>query len=265
MTHPQPTPQASESGVARVIGGLFRFLVRLLFVLIVGALIGAGLYLGIPWAYRSLVQPVQQNTARVIALEQRVAQEQNRLQDENLAFEERIAALEAEMTGLGEESGVQAQAIEGAIERVEQLEGRMTQAEADLEAQQNAVQGMRAELDSAVTELDEQAEQAAERIEGLEGRLALLQTAQDLVKVRLLLLEENTRSARDTLILATAHLEQAMALMPEQAETLSALQERMVALDQLIEDRSFQVIPELEALWADVMGLVLPPAGEPSS
>ncbi len=265
MTYPQPTPQASESPVARAIGGLFRFLVRLLFVLIVGALIGAGLYLGVPWAYRSLVQPVQQNTARVVALERRVAQEQNRLQDENLAFEERIAALEAEMTGLGEDSGVQAQAIEGALEQVEQLEGRITQAEADLEAQQEAVQVMRAELDSAITELGEQAEQTAERTEGLEGRLALLQTAQDLVKVRLLLLEENTGSARDALILATVHLEQATALMPGQAETLSELQERMAALDQLIEDRSFQVLPELEALWADVMGLVLPPAEEPNS
>ena len=265
MTYPQPTPQASESSVTRAIGGLFRFLVRLLFVLIVGALIGAGLYLGVPWAYRSLVQPVQQNTARVVALERRVAQEQNRLQDENLAFEERIAALEAEMTRLGEESGVQAQEIEGATERVEQLEGRMTQAEADLEAQQKAVQIMRAELDSTITEVGEQAGQAVERTEGLEGRLALLQTAQDLVKVRLLLLEENTRSARDTLILATTHLEQAMTLMPEQAETLSELQERVAGLDQLIEDRSFQVIPELEALWADVIGMVLPPAGEPSS
>jgi chromosome segregation ATPase len=194
-----------------------------------------------------------------------MAREQSRLQDENLALQERIAALEAEMTALEEQAAVHAQDIQGAAERIEQLESRTTQAEADLETQQEAVEAMRVELDGAITDLGEQTDQVAERAEGLEGRLALLQAAQDLVKVRLLLLEENTRSARDTLILATVHLEQAIALMPEQADTLSELQERMVDLDQLIEDRSFRVVPELESLWADVIGLVLPAAEEVTS
>lgn len=263
MTYQQPTPETSGSPALRAVGGLLLVLIRLLFVLIVGALIGVGLYYGVPWAYRSLVQPVQQNTVRVAALEQRMAQEQTRLQDENLALQERIATLEAEMTAIEENSAVQAQGIEGTVEQIEQLEGRITQAEADLEAQQNTVKAMRAELDSAIADLGEQADRTAEQAGRLEGRLALLQTAQDLVKVRLLLLEENSRSARDTLILATAHLEQAMALMPEQAETLSELQERMAGLDPLIEERSFRVLPELESLWADVMGLVLPPDQEP--
>jgi len=243
-------------------------LIRLLFILIVGALVGLGLYYGVPWAYRSLVQPVQQNSARVAALEQRVAQEQARLQDENLALQERIAALEAKMTVLGEESAVQAQEVEGAVERIQQLELSITQTEDDLEAQQEVVEAMHSELTSAITDLGKQTDQVAGQTEGLEGRLALLQTAQDLLKVRLLLAEENSRSARDTLTLAMLHLEQAVALMPEQAETLLGLQARMAGLEQLIESRSFRAGPELESLWADVMDLVLPslprPAGEPT-
>jgi chromosome segregation ATPase len=92
----------------------------------------------------------------------------------------------------------------------------------------------------------------------LEGRLALLQTAQDLVKVRLLLLEENPGTARDTLDLAIAHLDQASALMSSQAETLEDVRNRMTALDDLIARRSFRARPDLEALWADVMDLVVP-------
>ena len=91
----------------------------------------------------------------------------------------------------------------------------------------------------------------------LEGRLALLQTAQDLVKVRLLL-EENPGTARDTLGVAVTYLHQASTLMPLQAETLEDLRNQMTALDDLIAQRSFRARPNLEALWADVMDLVVP-------
>ena len=265
MTVQQPTPTSAGSAALRAIGSFFRFLVRLLFVLIVGAVIGLGLYYGIPWVYRSLVVPVQQNTVRMAALEQRMAQQQTRLQDENLALQERIAALEAEMTALKEKSAVQAQEIEGAAGQIVQLDSRITQVEGDLAAQQKAVEALRSKLDSATVDLTRRTDQATGRIEELEGRLALLQTAQDLLKVHLLLLEENPRSARDTLALAKVHLEQAVALMPEQAEALSKLQERMTGLDPLIATSSFRAGPELESLWADVMELVLPPAGQPGS
>jgi predicted nucleic acid-binding Zn-ribbon protein len=264
MTYQQPTAESSGSPVLRAIGGFFRFLIRLIFILIVGALVGAGLYYGVPWAYRNLVQPVQQNTVHIAALEQRMAQEQTRLQDENLALQERIAALEAEMTALREQSAVQTQDIDGTAEQIQQLELRLTQVEGDLEAHQEAVEIVRSQLDSSITDLSEQADQAAEQTGELEGRLALLQTAQDLLRVHVLLLEDNSRSARDTLMLATAHSEQAATLMPEQKATLLELQGRMARLEQLIVERSFRAGPELESLWADVMDLVLPPALSPA-
>ena len=271
MTNQQPTPQASGSAFGRAVGGFFRFLVRFLFVLVVGALIGVGLFYAVPGVFRTMVQPVQRNTARLAALEQRVTKEQERLQDENLALQERVADLEAELIPLREGSAVQTQDIAGAAEQIQELGERVAQAEQDLvrqqtglAAQQEAAAATRSELGSAVDDLEEQAGQTAAKAEELEGRLALLQTAQDLLKVRLLLVEENSRGARDTLLLATAHLEQAIPLMPEQAETLSALQERMAGLEALIAEGSFRVGPELESLWADVMDMVLPAVAPPA-
>ncbi len=264
MTYQQPTSKLSENPVLRAIGGFFRFLVRLLFILIVGMLVGAGLYYGVPWVYHNLVQPVQQNTAHVAALEQRMAQEQTRLQDENLALQERIAAIEAEMTTLREQSAVQAQDIEGTSEQIQQLDRRITQAEGDLEAHQEAVEAIPLQLDNTIADLSEQTDQVARQTEELEGRLVLLQVAQDLLKVRILLLEEDSRNARDTLTLATVHLEHAVALMPEQAERLLGLQERMAGLERLIAERSFRVGTELESLWADVMDLVFPSVSSPA-
>jgi len=265
MIHQQPNSQPSGSPVGRAIAGFFRFLVRFLFVLVIGALVGAGVFYAVPWVYRNLIQPVQQNTARIAALDQKVDQVQDRLQAENLTLQERIADMEAEMTSLREASAVQVQDIEGAAEGIQQLDGRITEVEEGLEAQQQAAKATRSELEGAIADLEEKTDQIADQAGKLEGRLALLQTAQDLLKVRLLLLEENPRSARDTLTLATAHLEQAMPLMPEVTERLQSLQERMVELDQLIEDRSFRVGPELESLWADVMDLVLPAVAPPAA
>jgi chromosome segregation ATPase len=269
MTNQQSTSQPSESPILRAIGGFLRFLLRFLLVVIIGALIGWGVYYAVPWFYRNVVQPVRRNTVLIETLGQRMEQEQTRLQEETLALQKSIDDLKAEVTTLQEDSAVQAQAIEETAGQIQQLEGRITVAEEDLDAQAQVAQATRSELEGAIADLDGQADQVAGQAEELEGRLALLQTAQDLLKVRLLLLEENTGAARDALTLATAHLEQAVPLMPKQAETLSALQERMVGLDGLIEERSYRVGPELESLWADVMNLVLPavppPAGESAS
>jgi predicted nucleic acid-binding Zn-ribbon protein len=258
MTYEQPTTGSSRSPFLRAIEGFFRVLLRLLFILIVGVLIGGGLYFGAPWVYTTLVEPVQQNTVRVAALEQRMAQEQARLQDENRALQERIAALETKVDVQRDDFGVQVQDVEDIAGQVQQLDLRIAQVEEGLESQQDAGQATRSQLDSAINDLSERTEEVTGRAEELEGRLALLQTAQDLVKVRLLLLEENSRNARDTLTLAMGHLDQAMVLMPEQTETLSELRSRMAGLERLIEERSFRVTPELESLWADVMDLVLP-------
>jgi predicted nucleic acid-binding Zn-ribbon protein len=258
MTHQQPASTPPANPILQAIGSFFRFVITLVFVLIVGTLVGVGIYYGVPWVYHSLVQPVQQNTARVTALEQRMIQEQARLQDENLTLQERIAVLETEMTTLREQSAVQAQEIEESAEQIQQLEPRITQVEQDLAAQQQVVEAFYTELHDAVTDAGAQSDQITEQTKDFEGRLALLQTAQDLLRVRILLIEGDTGSARDTIALAWGHLEQAMTLMPEQAETLLELQRRVVGLNRLIEERSFRVLPELESLWADTIDLILP-------
>jgi len=263
MTQQQPT--SSDSPFLRAVEAFLRFVVRLFLALAMGALLGAGLFYGAPWAYRNLVQPVQENNARIAALEWQMSQEYSRLQEENRELRKRIVALETEVTRLGREAAAQAQVQQTLEEQIQQLEGRASQVEDVLEIQQDALEEqqkgterMRERLQNTLVEISQQAESSRERLDDLEGRLTLLQTAQDLLKVRLLLLEENPGSARDVLALAVTHMEQAILLMPAHAETLAGLQERMVELDDLIAARSFRVGLDLEALWANVMELVVP-------
>jgi chromosome segregation ATPase len=290
------TEQTDSSGrpFLRAIGGILRFLIRLVLALIVVALIGVGIYYAAPLAYRSLVWPVQDNRARVAIMEQRMDLEQQHLQERDRALQNRIFELETEVAGmetaiteLREQATVQAldQQALGAQNR--QLDDRLAQLNSELEAQQQEMEAVAKEMKSglgdATADLNKQIEDLQERLDDvigslteqveenqgnlddvsarlgdLEGRLALLQTAQDLVKVRLLLEQEDLGTARNTLDLAIAHLDQARALMPSQAEPLENLRNQMTALDDLIAQRSFRARPDLEALWADVMDLVVP-------
>lgn len=262
----QPYTTQTGSPFWRAVGNFFKFLVRLFAVIVIGALVGAGLYYGGPWAYRSLVQPVQNNTAQLASLEQELAQNQARVGEELQTFQARIVDLETERAQLQEDMTVQAQelqtqaeALQAADALIQDLEQQVTQVEQDLISQQEAVAALgkafEVEMDAAAW----RGEDTRLQLGGLEGRLSLIQTAQDLLKVRLLLLEENPRVAQDTVLLAVEHLKRAAVVSPELADTLAPLQERMAALEDLIKEDSFRVGPELESLWADVMDLVLPP------
>ena len=282
---------SSGSSFARAVRGFFRFLVRLIFVLVVGALIGLGLFYGVPWAYRRFMWPVQENSARIAILEDQVAKNSESIFDNHRALQERIVAVEIEITELRERVAAQSEDQEALQEERQQLAERITALEDELQAQEQAQQqaveqvrsdfaatasdleeeiaGVQERLEEAQRELEQRVETSEEDLNDLEGqldeaaaRLSLLQTAQDLLKVRLLLVEENPGAARDTLDLAVVHLSQASQLIPSQAEALDDLRERMLTVDDLIADGSFRARPSLEALWADVMELVTPLAAQ---
>lgn len=268
--------KASDGSFSQQLGRFLRFLVRLTFVVVVGALLGVGLYYGVPHLYRSLVLPVREHSARIAALENRVGQQQERISENHRALQDRVAELETNLTELHEELAIQSQAQQALQEQSQQLDERIMEVQGALEGQEQEI----AELESALGEvssdlgerigtiddrLQGQMEDTESRVADLEtqgdmlmGRLTLLQTAQGLSKVRLLLLEENTGAARDTLELAIARLDQARALMPAYAEDLEMVRERMVTLDDLIAERSFRVRPNLESLWNDLMDLAGP-------
>jgi len=255
----QATTGQSGSPFFRAVGGFFKVLLRLIAVIVIGGLVGLGLYYGVPWVYGNLVRPVQQNTVSIISLEQRFDQEQDRLQDENLELQERVADMEAAMTQLREDVSVSSQELADLQAQVQTLDGRLADAEKALGEQEGALAALQQDLEdaSADTAADYALLQDATLV--LKEQMALTQVAQDLLKVRLMLLEDNTRAAQDALALAVEHLDRAVAGSPDLEVPLADVRERMVALDALIAARSFRVAPDLEALWADVMDLVLPP------
>lgn len=262
MSQSQTTPSGSSFG--RAVGAFFRFLVRLLFVIVVGVLIGLGLFYGVPWLYRQLVLPVQEQGTRITALEEQWNQAQDQSRTENKRLQDRLTALEEQVTQLKEEHASQMQAQADLKQRLEGQETRLTQLEKDLAAQTAALTTLRDTLKQETAVWQTERESAAAQLNALEGRLALLQAAHDLLKVRLLLLEENPGAARLAVALAVAHLDQASMWLPDQASTLALLRQRAVELDGLIAERSFRVGADLETLWSAVVDLTVPGAAAAS-
>ena len=278
---------SSGSAFLQGMGRILRFLVRLIFVLVVGALLGAGLFFGVPWIYRQLVWPVQENSAQITVLQEQVANNSDTILGNHRALQDRIVSLETEVAELRERTVAQTEDQDALMQESEQLAERITALEDGLEAQRQAVEegieqvrsdvsgvtadleeeveGLQEQLETTQEELRQQIETSEETLDDLEGqvdqvtaRLSLLQTAQDLLKVRLLLVEENPGAARETLDLALAHLDRAAELLPGQTEVLDGLRERMLTVDDLIAEGSFRARPTLESLWADVMDLAMP-------
>lgn len=280
-------PNNRSGGFGRTLGTVLKVLLRLLVVLIVGTLIGAGVYLGIPWLYRATVVPVQENTDAIADLTQRMALTETKTDRATDALQERTANMEGEIVALQETAAVNNAAIATAVARIDALELQATELTTTTENQAEAQAALRKELNTVtrslerlatnlkqqqevlisieeglgarLTALEAQADELALSGSDVQARLVLLQSAQGLIRVQLLLLQDNPGAARNGLAIATEHLNRYSALVPEQSNVASGLIARIEELDVLIEDRSFRTTPTLEALWADIVAMALPP------
>ncbi|HOT90135.1 MAG TPA: hypothetical protein PLJ78_02120 [Anaerolineae bacterium] len=111
-TETASTPSAGQKFL-RGLGRLAKFLLRLIFVIVIGVLLGAGTYwaasYGVAAVNRQVFQPIQEHTRRLDDLENRYAQDYQRLnertqalQEQTQAFQDQIAALERQDKALGE-------------------------------------------------------------------------------------------------------------------------------------------------------------------
>jgi len=275
----EQTPVAPKPRFWETLGRVAGVLLRLLVVLVVGTLVGVGLYLGVPALYRGLVEPVERNTADLVALRQRMERDQSQSAADVAALQDQVAALEERLDQLGSTVEVQQSslaadqstlaALEPRIETVETsledagkaiatLKTDLQKAARDLASQDTSLESQEAildELDKALDELGAQVTSIGGGLDPLSGRLALLQVAQGLLRTRVLLQEDNIGDARNALALALTHIQQLRATSITFADPAVDIETRLIALDELVADRSFRALPSLDALWVDVMDL----------
>jgi hypothetical protein len=220
------------------------FLMRLVFILLIGALLGAALYFGLPWLYQKYVAPVEQNTDQMAGLQTRMAQSE-------------IAAADLQ---------TRLDAVEAAQARQAQSLGELDQRVGDLEAEIAAHTQSLAALEQMQATLAAQNKSAAAEAA---LQINLLKSMELLSRARLFMYQSNfglakqdVQAARD--ILAEAQPSAPKALAADLSEVLLRLGLTLSNLP------SFPVAAsdDLDIAWVVLLGGVPPteptPAPTPS-
>ena len=189
-----------------------RFVVRLLFVLILAIGLGAGIYYtavtGIPWLYQRYVQPVEDHSLRLDDLEARQAQEAEVLGTRIESLQERLTALEVlhdsdkETISNLESRLAAAESTQGtqaaAIASLAPLPSALADTQADLAALQAALDDLAATVevyDQRIISLGEGDQEESALLIHLKAELQLLRGMEFLTRARLFLSQGNLAQA----------------------------------------------------------------------
>jgi hypothetical protein len=140
-----PVSEPSGPTFGQRVGGFFRFLLRVVSLLILLSLLSLALYLVLPWLYQKFITPVEQNTAQV-----------RELQSQQKQMEQEMAELQTRLNTI-------ATAQNGHDGSLTELDQRLSDIETEITARTKsltALEGMQAKLQSQneanTAELDRQ-------------------------------------------------------------------------------------------------------------
>ncbi len=237
-----------------------RALVRLLFVVLLAVGIGAGAYFGLPALYRTYVQPVEDNAARIAELQARldVLEAQNTHQQEAFStrlddlerradafqatvddLQSRLAAAETALqTAQQDQADLLAQ-LDALQQQVDDLAGTVAQLGQDVLDNQRTL----ADLDSRWTALDTP-------LAALRREVALSRVMARLTRARVFLAHNNLGLAADEIAAALADLD---AMRPTVADyqqaAFQAIVDRLQTAQGNLPDQPVLAAEDLDAAW----------------
>ncbi len=261
----------------RGLGWVLKFLLRLLFVAIIGAAVGLGLYLaavyGVRFINTEMVQPVRDNTQRLDDLEAYRA-------SDLIALDQRLNAVQSQVATLLTQGDTQREKIDSITQRLTNAENDVTDALAGMEKAQadadaltvetlklsprldaaddalDTVKGTTDALMEALTSLETEVADLIVRVADdaevkvLRNDVMLLKAMESLTRARLFLIQENNglvaqeiSSARDMLLIL-------LGMVPDfQKDAVQAILQRLdLARDNLTAAPTVAV-DDLEAAW----------------
>lgn len=151
---PEPIriPSASGPTFGQRVGRFFSFLFRLILLLLLLGVVGAGLYFGLPLLYERYILPVQENTAELKQLreqqqvsEQTIADLQTRLADletQQVQQAETLTSLDGRVTDIESQIALHTETLASLEKMQETLQSQTDAASADLTRQVKMMKGM---------------------------------------------------------------------------------------------------------------------------
>jgi chromosome segregation ATPase len=263
--------------LGRALGRFFGFLLRLIFVLLLAVALGVGVYYGIPWLYRTLVQPVQTHSTQIQDLYNRVegvragveagqttqndrltaletANDAQRLQLESTVNQaaDQQSALDAQQTQL-DATTTQASELQAALD-AEIADRQALEAQvADLQAQVSDQAAAQSAAQATLDELAPAAEANTAAVTVLQQQVTLLRLENALLRAQIQLEAQNLGDARATLT-TTVSAMQTFVETPGvfTADDQTTLTVRLRAAANLIEAEPAAALVDLNSIWAEL-------------
>ena len=224
---PPETPPRVSSGPSfgERLGGFFRFLLRVITLLIVLSLISLALFLILPWLYQTFVQPVQQNTTQVRQLQS----QQKQMEQEIADLQTKLQTLEAAQNG-----------HDGSLAK---LDKRVSDMEAEITARTQSL----TTLEKMQSELQQQNEANAAE---LDRQINLLKAMELLSRARLFMYESNFGLAKQDVQIARDLLAKVRPNAPTSlAKDLDAVVPRLDMTLSNLPDFPVAAIDDLDIAW----------------
>jgi len=244
------------SRLGRFLGRALGFLLRMIFVLLLAIAIGAGVYFGLPWVYRALVQPVQTHNTQIQDLYNRVEGVRAGTEQSQAAQNERLTALET-----GNDAGrLRIDAAEGELETLRselaaaeaarsELAGEVEALHTDLAALGEA----NAEVRAAVDDLQPATDANAAVVDGLRREIVMLRLENDLLSAQVQIVAENFGEARTVMTGTVAAISEFLRSPGAfTADDQAALRVRLTAARALIETEPASALEDLDSIWREM-------------
>jgi hypothetical protein len=197
-----PGPSVTHSGpsLGERIRGFFRFLLRLLALLLILGILGLGLYYGLPLLYQRYIMPVEQNTAGV-----------TELQSQQKQTAQELADLQTKLQTLETVQDQHDQSLTKMDKRLSDVEKEITARTKSLDALEKMQSELQAQDETTTAELKRQ--------------INLLKSMELLSRARLFMYESNFGLARQDVQIARDVL---AAVQPDAPKDLAADLEEVV-------------------------------------
>ncbi len=248
------------SRLGKMLGRILGFLLRLIFILLLAVGLGAGVYYGLPWVYRALVQPVQTHTSQIQELFNRVEGVRAGEEQSQNAQNDRLTQLET----ANDAQRLQLDAAETEVSDLTTALAAETAAREALAAQLTDMQGQLSDQaaanDDTQTAVDALAPDTAANVAAtttLKQQLGLLRLENDLLRAHVQITAQNFGEARTTLT-ATVSAMQAFIETPGvfSADAQTTLTIRLRAAAPLIEAEPAAALTDLDSIWAEMERLL---------
>lgn len=277
----ESSPPASPSFGRRLLlafGKLAKFTLRLIFVVVIGVLLGAGIYwaasFGVSLVNRRVLQPIGEHTRWLADLETRYTQDYGRLNERTQALQEQTQALQEQIDALERQDDATRETLDALASRLTTSEALLAEVQTTLETAQEDLAALEdkqtalepdvtqlktalAKLETAVDSLTKDIAQTVEDIDALsvtvkdEAPLVTVRTEVQLLKAMELLTRARLQLAQDNPGAAKTEVQEARDLLLNLGATLPEDQQKALAAIVQRLDLGLANLPTAPRLAAD--------------